>query len=306
MAARSPLKSAPSLREIQRAIAGTLMRPLAPGERMRRDATEVANRLIKPNDRLTSFERLQIYNQQYWWRLMASVQEDFRGLMAVLGERKFERLAVAYLEAKGSNSWNLRDLGEGLGAYVCEHPELVAPHGPLAGEMIRVEWARVLAFDGPEKPPLDPKKLGAAPERLRLGLQPYITLLELQFPIDDLLGRLRKRNTETGSVSNAVSATTSRRRPIRLSARPGNAPVYLAVHRVDLGVYYKRLDPAAYRLLQALRGGATLADACEAAFARDVPEDATAKIQAWFATWMRFGWLCVRERALRGAQAAGL
>ncbi|MGB8167887.1 MAG: DNA-binding domain-containing protein, partial [Chthoniobacteraceae bacterium] len=209
MAARSPLKSAPSLREIQRAIAGTLMRPLAPGERMRRDATEVANRFIKPNDRLTSFERLQIYNQQYWWRLMGSFQEDYRGLMAVLGERKFERLAVAYLEQRGSTSWNLRDLGDTLGAFVREHPGLVAPHEALSAEMIRVEWARVLAFDGPEKPPLDPAKLGAAPERLRISLQPYITLLELQYPIDEMLGRLRKRNTETGSVSNAVSATTS-------------------------------------------------------------------------------------------------
>ena len=298
MAARSPLKTAPSLLEIQRAIAGTLMRPLAAGERMRRDATEVANRLIKPNDRLTSFERLQIYNQQYWWRLMASIQEDFRGLMAVLGERKFERLAVAYLEQCGSTSWNLRDLGEGMGDFVREHPELVAPHGALAGEMIRVEWARVLAFDGPEKPPLDPKKLGAAPERLRLGLQPYITLLELQFPIDDLLGRLRKRNTETGSVSNAVSAAASRRRPIRLSARPGKAPVFLAVHRVDLGVYYKRLEPGAYRLLQGLRSGATLADACGMAFegSSEAPERAAEKIQTWFATWMRFGWLVRRGK----------
>jgi hypothetical protein len=291
MAARSPLKAAPSLLEIQRAIAGTLMRPLAPGERMRRDAAEVANRIIKPNDRLTSFERLQIYNQQYWWRLMASFQEDFRGLMAVLGERKFERLAVAYLEECGSTSWSLRDLGAGLETFVLERLELVTPHEALSLEMIRVECARVQAFDGPEKPRLDPTKLGAAPERLRLGLQPYITLLELSYPVDEMLGRLRKRNTETASVSNAVSATTSRRRPVRLSARPVKVPIYLAVHRVDLGVYYKRLETAAYRLLQALRGGATLADACEAAFAGEVPPDAPEKIQSWFATWMRFGWL---------------
>ena len=291
MAARSPLKSGPSLAEIQRAIAGSLMRPLGPGERMRRESTEVANRIIKPNDRLTSFERLQIYNQQYWWRLMASFQEDFRGLMAVLGERKFERLAVAYLEQHGSTSWNLRDLGAGLETFVREHPEMVAPHEALSLEMIRVELARVQAFDGSEKPRLDPTKLGASPERLRIGLQPYITLLELTYPIDDLLGRLRKRNTETGSVSNAVSAATSRRRPVRLNARPGKVPVYLAVHRVDLGVYYKRLEPGAYRLLQALRGGATLADACEMAFPDNVPADAAGKIQSWFTAWTRFGWL---------------
>ena len=29
-------------------------------------ARAVAEKFIRPNDRLTSFERLQIYNQQYW------------------------------------------------------------------------------------------------------------------------------------------------------------------------------------------------------------------------------------------------
>jgi hypothetical protein len=216
--------------------------------------------------------------------------------MAVLGERKFERLAVAYLEKCGSTSWNLRDLGAGLEAFIRERPELVKPHEALSAEMIRVELARVQAFDGPEKPPLDPAKLGAAPERLRLGLQPYITLLELTYPVDEMLGRLRKRNTETASVSNAVSAATSHRRPIRLSACPGKAPIHIAVHRVDFGVYYKRLEPGAYRLLQALRGGAALADACETAFAgtNEAPERAAEKIQAWFASWTRFGWLVRR------------
>ena len=142
MAARSPLSSGPSLAEIQRAIAGTLMRPLAPGERMRPESKAVANRIIKPNDRLSSFERLQIYNQQYWWRIMANFRDDFRGLSAVLGERKFERLGVAYVAACGSTSWNLRDLGQALEPFVQQHPELTAPHEQLSLEMIRVEWAR--------------------------------------------------------------------------------------------------------------------------------------------------------------------
>ena len=42
---------------------------------------------IKPNDRLTSFERLEIYNRQYWFRVLGSMVEDFPGLRAVLGER---------------------------------------------------------------------------------------------------------------------------------------------------------------------------------------------------------------------------
>jgi len=37
---------------------------------------DVAAEFIKPNDRLSSFERLEIYNRQYWFRVLASLDED--------------------------------------------------------------------------------------------------------------------------------------------------------------------------------------------------------------------------------------
>ena len=62
-----------------------------------RSMKKVAGQFIKPNDRLTSFERLEIYNRQYWYRIKDCFYEDYPGLRAVLGERRFERLACAYL-----------------------------------------------------------------------------------------------------------------------------------------------------------------------------------------------------------------
>jgi hypothetical protein len=56
------------LAALQRAVARAIMQPLTRSERMRRTApsggrmSAYAARLIKPNDRLTSFERLEIYN----------------------------------------------------------------------------------------------------------------------------------------------------------------------------------------------------------------------------------------------------
>ncbi|HEX8296943.1 MAG TPA: putative DNA-binding domain-containing protein [Chthoniobacteraceae bacterium] len=291
-----PQPESSSLLELQRTIAQTLMRPLRAGERMHPEARAIAERLIKPNDRLTSFERLELYNQQYWWRLLGNLREDFRGLRAVLGERRFERLAVAYLETCGSKSWTLRDLGSRLEEFLTGHPELAGSYLPLALDVLRVEWARIVAFDGPERPALVPAMLQqTAPEQLQLALQPFLTVLELRHPVDQLLSRLRRSNIETGSVSNAVTASR-RRGPIRLAARPSSAPLFLAVHRVEFAVYYKRLEPGAFRILQALRDEATLADACAAAFLpeEEPPADAAAQVQQWFAAWMRFGWLCAR------------
>ena len=255
---------------------------------------DVAATFIKPNDRLTSFERLQIYNQQYWWRLLASFAEDYPGLRAVIGQRKFDRLGIAYIEACGSISWTMRNLGRRLEDFLRAHPDLTAPHERLAVDVARVEWARVLAFDDPEKRRLQPEQIATVPaDRLRISLQPYITLLELSHPVDELLLKLKESEIETGAFSNAVSSDRPRRR-MRLTARPSRKPIYLAVHRHKLSVYYKRLEPEAFQLLTALRNDAPLEAACAQAFAdsKALPETNAAKVQQWFATWMRLGWLC--------------
>ncbi len=286
--------------DLQALMVRAVMRPLTRDDGMQRNWTdgsatsEVAAQFIRPNDRLDSFDRLQIYNQQYWWRLLGNFEEDFRGLRAVLGERQFDKLAVAYLDHCGSRSWTLRDLGRRLEEFLRAHPDLTAPQTELALDMVRVEWARTVAFDEAEKPPLPANKVrNIPPELLRLGLQPYIVLLELNHPIDHLLGKLKRRTEiETGSVSNAVSGVRSRGRR-RLTARPSRSPIYLAVHRHKFSVYYKRLDPEAFRLLCALRKGAPLDKACEIAFSfsSDSPEVMAEKVQSWFAAWMNFGWL---------------
>ena len=59
------------LLNLQRRMARAVMTPLTNSERMRamapdgRSMRAVASQIIKPNDRLTSFERLEIYNRQY-------------------------------------------------------------------------------------------------------------------------------------------------------------------------------------------------------------------------------------------------
>lgn len=278
-------------------MAGVIMQPLTDTDEMRSDAAEIATALIKPNDRLTAFARLEIYNQQYWWRLLGNFRDDFPGLCAVLGEERADQLAVAYLTAHGSTSWNLRDLGQNLVPFIRAHPAHTAPHTQLAFEMASVEWARVIAFDGPALPSIDAASLAqSAPDALRLCLQPHITLLQLTFPIDDLLRRLKTSRTDSDTASNAMSGARAPRRR-RLSARRARKPIHLVVHRLDCSVYYKRIEPQAFRLLTALQSGEPLGNACELAFFGAAPraqKQAATRVQKWFSTWTRFGWLCPR------------
>ena len=291
---------AAALGDIQSLMFRCIRQPLTRDEEMQREFSDgkstatIAETFIKPNERLTSFDRLQIYNQQYWWRLLGSLAEDFRGLRAVLGDRKFDRLAVAYIDGCPSQSWTLRNLGARLDQFLATHPELTAPRSRLALDVARVEWARTVAFDGAARKPIDPQRLaGRDPSAILVKLQPYISLLELAYPVDRLLAKLKRSNDDQGASSNAVSASHGRRR-LRIDARPSRSPIFLAVHRLENSVYYKRLEPGAFRLLVALRSGQSLADACGVAFigSKNLPETDASQVREWFLAWMQFGWLC--------------
>jgi hypothetical protein len=114
----------------------------------------------------------------------------------------------------------LRDLGNRLEQFLREEPHWAAPREKLAIDMARFEWAQVVAFDGPSNPPVTPDDiLDASPAKLRLGLQPYLSLLELNNAVDDFLIAVKKRESDAlrGEASNAVQAAPkAAKRPKRI------------------------------------------------------------------------------------------
>ena len=289
-----------SLMELQRTMARAVMQPLTRTERMQRKApgggkmSTYASRFIKPNDRLTSFERLEIYNRQYWFRVLSSMVEDFPGLRAVLGARRFEEMSKAYLCDHPSRSFTLRNLGSRLEAWLRKHPGCAGAKQKLALDIVRLEWADIEAFDGKAEPALRAEDLGAAAgPNLRFKLQPYIQFLDLSFPVDDLLLDVRKDDGGTGFASNAFQERRKRKR-VHAVARLKPAKIHLAVHRVDYSVYFRRIDREEFLILSALRQGKTLGKAIDSAFRKSsiAPEQRASRVQEWFQNWAALGWFC--------------
>ena len=288
------------LKVLQRTMARAVMQPLTSSERMQRTAPDgktmhrYAERFIKPNERLTSFERLEIYNRQYWFRLLSSMIEDFPGLRAVLGDRRFDAMCKAYIVDCPSRSFTLRNLGGQLESWLRKHPRWAGPKHALAVDIARLEWADIEAFDGAAEPVLRPENLGSdAGANLRLKLQPYLRLLDLKYPVDDLLLEVRKEDEDTDFASNAFQERHKRKR-VQAVAKLKPAAIFLAVHRVDDSVYFRRIQREEFAILSALRAGKTLSQAIEAAFKKTklpVQDRATA-LQQWFQNWSTLGWFC--------------
>src|SRR6266436_4307488 len=295
------------LASLQKAVARAVMQPLTLNERMQRVAPggermhAYAARYIKPNDRLTSFDRLEIYNRQYWFRVLGGLAEDFPGLRAVLGRQRFESMCKAYLTESPSRSFTLRNLGAHLETWLRQNPSWTRDRRVLALDMVCLEWADIEAFDGQAKLPLrseDLREMDAA--NLQLSIQPYVRLLELHYPVDDLPLEVKHGDDTPDFASNAMQERRKRSR-VRAVAKLEPAQIFLAVHRLDFSVYFRRIDPEDFALLGALRSGKTIERAIEFAFRKSsVPAaDRVTFVQHSFQTWATLGWFCWPEANAR-------
>jgi Putative DNA-binding domain len=302
-----------NLEQLQRAVFEVIRQPLTPSENMRptmpdgRSTQEVVEQIIKPNDRLTSFERLEIYNRVYWFRLLSSLAEDFPGLRAIVGQQNFDKLLVAYLTEYPSESFTLRNLGSRMEMWLRKHPEFTPKKERLALDMVRLEWADIEVFDSDELPKLSADDLGGLGDDPSFRLQPYLRLLDLAYPVDDLLLSVREGDEQESDIASHVvlEHTPRRSKRIRLP-KPKN--IYLAVHRQENVVYFKRIQAEAFALLRALQEGKPLSAAIEGAVSQTNHrlEKITGQIHSWFANWAALGWFTAShssKTAMSGAPA---
>jgi hypothetical protein len=282
-------------------MAAAVMMPLTAGDDMRphapdgRPMTEVAASFIAPNSRLSPFERLEIYNRQYWFRVLDALAEDFPALRAVVGSRAFEGLSIVYLTAHPSRSFTLRNLGSKLPEWLAAHPGFAGRRQFLALDVAAIEWAFVEAFDNAEHAPLTLDQIGTLDGGSRLALQPHLRLLALNYGADELvlaLHKQQKRGTSEAGVKHEDGPEPPAKLP-KLRRRP----TWVAAHRFENAVYFRRLEREEFSTLAAIREGLALGDALEAGF-RDSTKPETkrlALVRAWFTHWAELGWICAPE-----------
>ena len=292
-----------TLDQLQRAVFDVIRQPLTEDERMReqtldgRSTKQIADEIVKPNDRLTSVERLEIYNRVYWFRILSSLADDFPGLRAVVGQEKFDKIILAYLTELPSVSFTLRDLGSRLETWLRDHPEFIKGQEKIALDIVRLEWADIEAYDAAELPKLTQEELQSLGEDPVFHLQPNLFLLDLSYPVDEFLLSVRDENDPgTDIASNVVMMEhqETESQPEKQYKLPKAKKTYLAVHRQENIVYFKRLKPEAFALLRALQEGKSLSQAIESSvdWSGKKLERVMEQLHDWFANWSGLGWFC--------------
>lgn len=132
---------------------------------------EEAPLYIAPSKTLKSHERINLYNQQYYWRLLNALQENFPLLLRLFGYDDFNNLlGMPYLSKSKIKSWSLANFGIDFPAYLAK--EYHEPDKEIVLDAAELDAAYTFGFTAPLLPLPD----ASVTEETLLTLQPHLFL----------------------------------------------------------------------------------------------------------------------------------
>lgn len=227
--------------------------------------------IVLGDERLSAEERVDIYANMYFYRLLEVLKEDFPATLLVLGDDDFHNLVTGYLLEYPPTEPSVYFCGRHLSDYLRAHPQTAAP---FAADLASLERAMVEVFHAADANPLDAESMRMIPPgewpALELRMPPASRILALEWKVADLVG--------------AVETKRAWESPERAAAR-------VLVWRRNARVLYRELEAVEVRALDVASHGATFAEICDLA-AADCPVDTVAELNRLLARWLQDGVLC--------------
>src|SRR5262249_1323716 len=120
----------------------------APGA-ARSSRAAVLSGVIRGDERLSALQRLNIYADAYFYRLLDCLKEDFPATAAVTGDA-FEGLVRAYLDKHAPAEPSIFYAGQRLADFLGDHP--VGERWPFLAELARLERTLIEVFHAADAP----------------------------------------------------------------------------------------------------------------------------------------------------------
>jgi len=285
--AKVPLK----LRGIQEWFAGIItqpidedsqINPIAPsGEPIQREA----DLYIVPSPALLPYQRIQIYNQQYWWRLLTTLQETYPLVNRLFGHEDFNlTIAIPYLQKYPPNHWSLNFVGKYLPKWVEE--EYSASDRLLILNAAKIDCAYIDSFFVPHLTPLAQNSLPHQDDLSslldqKLNLQPHLHLFQLDYDLFKFRAEFLKQEPDYWLEHDFPQIQNDKTYYFALSRNLKN------------NVVWKEITSCEYHLLDRFQKGASIEEACEWIEKQDplLYETAAANLHLWFQEWVIRQWL---------------
>jgi len=244
--------------------------------------------IVSGDDRLSPEDRVEIYANMYFYRLLEVLSEDYPATLAVLGETNFHNLITGYLIEYPPNHPSVIGAGKSLAAFLRDHP--LRRIFPFLADLASLERAAIDVFCAADAPLLEASELQAvSPDRwgrIKMRRIPATAILKTHWAVAEVL--------------RAVEEKRDWQRPAR---RSGD----ILVWRRNSKVEYRELDDRESSALAILSRPIEFQKVCEV-LAGDLAEDtAPREIGNTLARWLSEGILApVEHKPRREAKGSSL
>jgi len=280
------LESPQQLKEIQSWFASIITRPLNHDQTSIQTTpqgntlAEEAPQFVTANAHLQPHERIQIYNQQYWWRFYKVLQEVFPTVARLFGHFDFNTmLVIPYLTTFPSKTWSLLELGHKMPFWISRYYK--EKDKALVLMSAKIDWAFQESFTIKEYAPLS--LTGATPDdfadalSLKIKLQPHVHLFKCDGPFLQFREKFLEESIEHWIEND-------------FPPLPKDGIHYYLIYRGPQNklIHWESITLGQYKLLKLLKKGCSIMDACTflEEDSEEVYIEAMHHIQQWFKVWM--------------------
>lgn len=238
-----------------------------------------ASEHIAPSPTLRPAQRIEIYNQQYWWRLLKTFQETFPFLSRLFGYFEFNRLiSIPYFVKYPPNHWSFGSLGDRLVQWVLE--EYVGEDQQLVADAAWLDWAFVNCFTAGQLPAIIQNE-GEDISTCILYTQPHVHLFNFDYELFKYRDDFLQQNHDYWQVNPFPELKRDKKYYFILYRNP------------ELDISWKEIGKTEYDLLVQFKHGTSIENVCEWLETQsiDVYEQAANHLQEWFQEWTARNWL---------------
>jgi hypothetical protein len=245
------------------------------GKKIREEAREY----IAPSPTLKPHERIEIYNQQYWWRLYTTLQDTCPLVTRLFGLNDFNTsIAIPYLSAYPPNSWSLNVLANNLPRWLRESYH--AKDRQIVIDAADIDVTFNLVFVTGKKTPLSLENTSNEKEmeellEKKLYLQPHVHLFKHPYDLFTLREEMLKQEPDYWVHHDFPQL--ARDKEYR----------YMVYQNYLYNVAWSPITYPEHVLLSLFQKGCSISDACDALEQEgpEVYEQASQNLMKWFQKW---------------------
>ncbi|WP_166157039.1 putative DNA-binding domain-containing protein [Neochlamydia sp. AcF84] len=283
-------KQAPAnLKKLQEWFASILVRPVDQDSRMnpispsQESMEEEAFEYIVPSPTLRPAQRIELYNQQYWWRLLSILHDATPLVVRLFGHHDFnEKIGKPYLTHYPPDTWSLNFLSDRLPQWIDESYQ--ENDKQLVLDAARVDAALNYSFFAAHYSPVNAHTIAAGMDKTlkrRMSLQPHVFLFNLRYDMFAFRQEMIKQEAEYWENHDFPNLAQDR-------------PHYFVVYRnSENNLQWDEIDFSAFRFLNLFLTGTSLEEACEWLEQQDeqLYAEAASKLHLWLQEWVFRQWL---------------